>query len=162
MQKGFAVAFTRKDILGYISLNIAMGIVDLPEIADYWTKEPMLQSPWFPSVMSLKKFQAISRFSLFSDNSAAPSRDDPTYDPLCKVRLVIEAIQHQAQKAYTPGEHINVDESMIGTKGRLSFLQYMPKKPTKWGIKVWVCSELKTGYIYKFQVYTGKGTVQMD
>ena len=34
----------------------------------------------------------------------------------------------------------------------------MPKKPTKWGIKVWVCSESKTGYIYKFRVYTGKGT----
>ena len=114
-----------------------MGIVDLPEIADYWTKEPMLQSPWFPSVMSLKKFQAISRFLHFSDNSAAPSRDDPTYDPLWKIRSVIEAIQ--AQRAYTPGEHISLDESMIGTKGRLSFLQYMPKKPTRWRIKVWVC-----------------------
>ena len=51
---------------------------------------------------------------------------------------------------------------MIGTKGHLSFLQYMPKKPTKWGIKVWICSESKTGYIHKFQVYTGKGTVSTN
>ena len=51
---------------------------------------------------------------------------------------------------------------MIGTKGHLSFLQYMPKKPTKWGIKVWVCSESKMGYIHKFQVYTGKGTVSTN
>ena len=54
MQKGFAVMFTRKDILVYIGLNIAMGIVDLPDITDCWTKEPMLQSPWFSLVMSLK------------------------------------------------------------------------------------------------------------
>lgn len=35
----------------------------------------------------------------------------------------------------------------------------MPKKPTKWGIKVWVLSEAKTGYIYDFRIYTGKGEV---
>ena len=44
---------------------------------------------------------------------------------------------------------------MIGTKSRLSFIQYMPKKPTKWGIKVWVCCDARTGYIYSFDVYTG-------
>ena len=33
----------------------------------------------------------------------------------------------------------------------------MPKKTTKWAIKVWVCSESKSGYIYNFHVYTGKG-----
>ena len=85
MQKGFVIMFTRKDILAYIGLNIAMRIVDLPDITEYWTKEPMLQSSWFPSVMSLKKFQAISHFLYFADNSAAPSRDDPTYDPLWKI-----------------------------------------------------------------------------
>ena len=44
---------------------------------------------------------------------------------------------------------------MIGTKCRLSFIQYMPKKPTKWGRKVWVCCDALTGYIYNFTVYTG-------
>ena len=31
----------------------------------------------------------------------------------------------------------------------------MPKKPTRFGIKVWVNSEAKTGYVLYFQVYTG-------
>lgn len=51
---------------------------------------------------------------------------------------------------------MSIDESMIGTKARLSFLQYLPMKPTKWGVKVWVCAEAETGYIYNFDVYTGK------
>ena len=44
---------------------------------------------------------------------------------------------------------------MIGAKCRLSFIQYMPNKPTKWGIKVWACCDSHTGFIYNFDVYTG-------
>ena len=69
------------------------------------------------------------------------------YDKLWKIRIVIDSVNEQAQDSFTPGQYISIDESMIGTRGRLSFLQYMPKKPTKWGIKVWVCSESKSGYI---------------
>lgn len=134
-QKGLNITFTREDILSYVGMNIAMGVVNLLEITDYWTREPILQSLQFPSVMSLKRFKAISRFLHFADNTAAPSCDDPSYDRLWKIRPVIESVGLQAQCSYTPGEHVSVDESMIGTKGRLSFIQYiMPKKPTKWGI----------------------------
>ena len=45
---------------------------------------------------------------------------------------------------------------MIKFKGRLSFRQYLPAKPVKWGVKVWVLAESDTGYLSKFQVYTGK------
>ncbi|KAK3773982.1 hypothetical protein RRG08_056754 [Elysia crispata] len=41
-------------------------------------------------------------------------------------------------------------------KGRLTFRQYMPGKPIKWGIKVWALSESTTGYMSYFQVYTGR------
>ena len=51
---------------------------------------------------------------------------------------------------------MSIDESMIGTMCRLSFIQYLPAKPTKWGIKVWVCSDAATGYILSFSIYTGK------
>ena len=55
-----------------------------------------------------------------------------------------------------PGQPLSIDESMIGTKCRLSFIQHLPAKPTKWGIKVWVCSDVATGYILSFSIYTGK------
>ncbi len=100
-----------------------------------------------------ERFQAIERFLHFADNSTALSRDDPMYDKMWKTRLVIDSVNIQAQASYSPGKSISIDESMMAP----SFLQYMPKKPTKWGIKVWVCSESKTGYIYNFHVYTGKG-----
>ena len=46
--------------------------------------------------------------------------------------------------------------SMIKFKGRLSFRQYLPAKPIKWGIKMWALCESDTGYAYNMQVYTGK------
>ena len=44
---------------------------------------------------------------------------------------------------------------MIKFKGRAPIKCYMPKKPTKWGIKVWglCCSTL--GYLWAFNVYVG-------
>ena len=51
---------------------------------------------------------------------------------------------------------VSVDESIISYKGRLSFLQYMPKKPNKWGMKAWVLAESDTGYTWNFILYTGK------
>ena len=54
-----------------------------------------------------------------------------------------------------PDRHLSIDEMIIGTRCRVAFLQYLPKKPTRFGIKVWVVSESKTGYVLDFQVYTG-------
>jgi len=50
---------------------------------------------------------------------------------------------------------VSVDETMIGFKGRLGFIQYMPKKPTKWGLKAFVLSDAHTGYMYSWHLYTG-------
>lgn len=40
--------------------------------------------------------------------------------------------------------------------GRCSFKQYMPKKPARYGLKLWVACDAKTSYAWKIQPYTGK------
>ena len=42
------------------------------------------------------------------------------------------------QAAYKIGKSVRVDECMVPFKGRVSMLQYMPKKPNKWRLKGWV------------------------
>jgi len=61
---------------------------------------------------------------------------------------------------YQPGRHLSVDEMMIGTRFHVSFLQYLSKKPTKFGIKVFVNSEAKTLYVLTFDIYTGKSAIR--
>ena len=58
--------------------------------------------------------------------------------------------------AYNLGREIAIDESMIGFKGRLHFIQYMPDKPTKWGMKAFVLADSRTGYSHTWRLYTGK------
>ena len=41
-------------------------------------------------------------------------------------------------------------------KGRLSFLQCLPKKPHKWGMKAWVLADAQNGYTWGWRLYTGK------
>ena len=47
---------------------------------------------------------------------------------------------------------------MISFKGRLSWIQYMAKKPTKWDMKAWVLADASNGYVYNWKLYTGKDT----
>ena len=45
---------------------------------------------------------------------------------------------------------------MIAFKGRSSIKQYMPKKPTKHGFKVWIRADSKSGYVFQLECYTGR------
>ena len=105
--------------------------------------------------MPRDRFRSILRYIHVADNSTAPQRDDPTYDKLWKIHPLLDFLSERCLKLYSPHHQVSIDESMIGTKCRLSFIQYMPKKPVKWGIKVWVCADSVTGYICTFDIYCG-------
>ena len=50
---------------------------------------------------------------------------------------------------------------MIKSKGRVLFKQYMPKKPTKWGVKVFAVCYSTTSYNWDFDIYT-QGKLYQD
>ena len=73
---------------------------------------------------------------------------------LWKLRGFMDLLLAKFQDLYEVNGFVTVDESMVKFKGRLAW-QYLPMKPVKWGVKVWVMAESKTGYVNNFQVYTG-------
>jgi hypothetical protein len=68
----------------------------------------------------------------------------------------LDAVSKTCLDNYKPPKEQTIDEGMIAFKGRLSFKQYLPAKPTKFGIKVWKRASPYNGYCHEFQVYTGK------
>jgi hypothetical protein len=50
---------------------------------------------------------------------------------------------------------MSIDEQVVPFKGKSRLRQYNPKKPKKWGYKVFVLSGIN-GLIHNFEVYTGK------
>ena len=65
-------------------------------------------------------------------------------------------------QAYIPGSELAVEEAMIGFKGRYFLKQYLPVKPTKWGIKAWGLADSANGYFLKCDIYKGKKEIRQD
>ena len=51
---------------------------------------------------------------------------------------------------------------MVKFKGRSELKQYMPLKPIQRGIKIWQRCDSLTRYVYDFNIYSGKETVQQE
>ena len=68
----------------------------------------------------------------------------------------MEHLSSRVSAVCEPGKEVSIDEVMIPFKGRSSLKQYMPLKPVRRGIKVWVWADASNGYVSSFQVYTGK------
>ena len=88
------------------------------------------------------------------NNQTQADRDDNNYDTLYKIRPFLDLINNSFKAAFTPYQSISVDESIIGFKAWLSWVQYMPKN-TKWCIKLWAASDSATGYVWNFHLYIG-------
>ena len=78
------------------------------------------------------------------------------HDRLGKVRPLIDHLSCKFSSLYNPSKDVAVDEAMIKFQGRSALKQYMPMKPIKRGIKVWVLADSTNGYFSRFQVYTGR------
>ncbi|KAK0153615.1 PiggyBac transposable element-derived protein 4 [Merluccius polli] len=146
------VAVTVAEIKTFIGICLAMGVLDLPAWRDYWRQKKWLFQTNIPKAMSRDRFAIIWRYFHLQDNNAT---DVDRSDKLWKVRWYLNYLT-QFQKLYEVNGFVTIDESMVKFKGRLAFQQYLPLKPTKWGIKVWVLAESSTGYVSNFQVYTGR------
>ncbi|KAL0149530.1 hypothetical protein M9458_055057, partial [Cirrhinus mrigala] len=57
---------------------------------------------------------------------------------------------------YGPLKELPLDEMTIAFKGKSTLKQYNPKKPDKYGYKVFVLSEANSGYVLQLSMYTGQ------
>ena len=156
MAKGAVFSdFYVEELQAFLGIHIAMGLLRLPQISDYWSTNEIISTPWFPAIMPRDRFFAIMRYLHLVDSSLQKKAGETGHDHLFKVRPLVDHFAAVFPRYYQPSRELSIDEMMIGTRCRISFLQYMPNKPCKFGVKVWVLAEAKTGYILNFQVYTG-------
>ena len=143
------------EIQAFVALQIAMGLNCKPSVKDYWRKYWLTETK-FGNVMSRDRYLLLSTFLHFSNNEQRVQRGQEGFNPLFKIQPVLDIVSPLYETVYGPGKNLCIDESMIKFKGRIYFRQYLPAKPTKWGIKVFVLCESDSGYGLKFEVYTGK------
>ena len=140
---------------GFLSIILNMGIIQLPEIEDYWKSNWISEIPFFGHVMPRDRFEQI--FWMFhvshSPTPHAPRKID-------KIQQFLYHLIAKFQSSYLPGRNLAIDETMIGFRGRFGARQYMPQKPTKWGIKAFTMADSDNGYLLNVLVYTGRETLE--
>ena len=114
------VDVTPPELKAYLGVCIVMGINSLPCTADYWSSDPYIGNEGIKKVMTINRFEEISRFLHFSDSSVEPPRGHRLHNRLYKVRPILTAFNDKMLAAYKPSKNISVDEGMIAFKGRLS------------------------------------------
>ena len=141
----------------FVGIQLAMGMVQLPSMYDYWSTNPILGAPRIVRGMGRNRFCSILSHLHLNDNSRMPGRSDPDYDKLYKVRPLLERIRLNSQASYQPHQQLAVDEAMILFKGHSVLKQYMPLKPIKQGYKMWCLCDSTNGYMYNMSLYMGAG-----
>ena len=153
-QTGDSIKTTKQEIEQYVGILMMMSIIQLPQVRMYWATETRVSS--IADIMSVNRFERLRRFLHFNDNTMHVPVNEKNHDKLFKVRPLIQKLLENCRKV--PQEEKQcIDEQILPTKSRTFLKQYCPKKPNKWGIKVWARCGV-SGLVYDFEVYTGKST----
>ena len=126
-----------------------MGIVKLPDRRMYWAKSTCV--PAISETTSRNRFEDVLRVLHFNDNALQKERGEPGYNRIYKLQPPIDKFRKNFKEKVLPETYHAIDEMMVAFKGRHGLKQYMQKKPTKWGYKLW-CRSGISGYTYDFEV----------
>ena len=132
----------------FVAHLIVMGILKKNSLEQYWSRDSILNMPFFGHHMSRNHFQNILWNLHVSDpDETNPPKGEADHDPLFLVRPMVDMMQRNFHTKYRPGKELSLDESMCPFKGRVHFKCYNPKKPNRFHIKLFMVSEPSTGYI---------------
>nr|KAG5704860.1 hypothetical protein BaRGS_001331 [Batillaria attramentaria] len=134
-----------------------MGLCHKNNLKDYWAETSSLTStPEFGTYMSRNRFSQLRSNLHFNNNELRRKRGHPDYDPLYKVRPIIDAVMPTYLENYVPNREVSVDECMGKFRGRVFFRQYIPRKSCTYGMKVWCLNDAVTSMCLNWRVYIGE------
>ena len=145
-KNGNSINTTRHECEQVIGMIFYMGVVQMPNLRSYWESE--LSYEPVSGVLSRDRFLKLLTLLHFVNNNAI---SDEKTDKVWKLRPWINAMKQNFQQI-PPKEFQSIDEIIIPFKGRSGLKVYMPKKPHKWGFKLWGRSD-SDGFMYDFDVY---------
>ena len=142
---------TRNELEIFLGLVLLTGLIDKKgRLKSYWSKNPVIATPFFNQTMSRDRFQLLTTFLHFNDNEKMSSHCE---DKIYKIRPILDYLVNKWHELYALGEHIAIDEGMLKWRGRLSFCVYNKDKPTKYGIKSYILADSQSGYCWNMAIY---------
>ena len=110
-------AVTANDMRTFAAHLIVLGLVNKPELEEYWSRKTFTSTPFFGKFMSRDRFQSILSNFHVADDTQNPPFGRPGHNPLAKLQPMINMISASFKTAYKPGKNISVDEGCCPWKG---------------------------------------------
>ena len=148
------VDFSVDELRKYFGLRLLASVysANREAITHLWNKET--GRPIFGNTMARNRFSAITRCLRFDSKIDRPARR--ALNKLAPIRDFCNHFFAKFRGNFRPSENLCVDEQLVLFRGRCPFRVYIPSKPGKNGIKVWVLADVASSYCCAFDVYTGK------
>ncbi|CAF3853099.1 unnamed protein product [Rotaria sp. Silwood1] len=137
----------------FIGILLMTGVYSFPQQRYFWMNATRVES--ITSAMSRDRFLQIKRNIHVVDNANQLDSNDPNFDRAYKVRPLLNIVKENFRKI-AKEEKLSADEQIIPFKGRSIMKQHMPKKPHRWGYKMFILAGSDSGICYDFKFYTGK------
>lgn len=151
-ERGSSLNLTVEELEQFIGTVLYSTIFHLPRARMYWKRSCWVQQ--IAEVFSRNRWEEIKKYIHFNDNSNMSAPTDEKRDKLFKIRPLVDKLLHKFQ-AIPQQQMLCIDEQIVPFKGRSGLKQYNPKKPNKWGYKIFVLCDTN-GLVHNFEIYTGK------
>jgi hypothetical protein len=156
---------TVKELKVFMAIIFYMEMKKLPNMKAYWAKsEEFFYCNVISGLFTRKTFLALLRCLHVTDPATyCEDRSSPNFDKMHHTRWLINEMKASCRREWQLGQHVTIDETMVKYKGKYcSARQYMPKKPIKWGLKIWIMADATSHIISDFEVYCGKSTATLS
>jgi hypothetical protein len=138
---------TEGELEQFMGVCLWMSLVKAPNARKYWNARYKIEC--VSEVMGVNRWEEIKNHIHFHDNNDGEGRDR-----LQRIRPLINHLR-EALMTIPKEKALCVDEQIVPFKGRSIMKQYNPRKPHRWGYKVFVLSGV-SGFCYDFEIYTGE------
>ena len=146
---------TKDEMLAFIGLLFLCGVTrqSHTNVQDIWETDGT-GIEIARACMSIKRFLFLLRVIRFDNKADRPQRQ--VSDRLAAIRRIFESFVDNCKKNYCIGELMTIDETLVPFRGRCGFIQYIPNKPAKYGIKLFALCDAKMFYTANLEIYCGK------
>lgn len=144
------------EVRTFFCIIMIMSLVKMSRLRDYWSTNPILGHDMIKKLMPRNRFFQMLKYFHISDKSEEMNKDSPDFSYLQKLEPLFSTLRDKFQQYFNPYKELSVDEALLKYKGRLGIIQYMPLKPAKRGIKLWMLCTSFLGYVYNFEMYCGR------
>ena len=93
-----------------LAILMLMRIIQKPTLRSYYSKNYILMTPIFGSIISMDRFESICNFMHFNNNEHIGTYQGPS--KLFKSCPVLSHLNTKFQSLYLPGQNIAIDESL--------------------------------------------------